>query len=227
MDFKFCNPDANSFNKEILIKSLKEWNVEYIKLSDNTGYWIADNPFKDNGFEKYRELISAFPIVKNNNIDACMDPNPFDTIHLPEWMTKNILQLIIQYYTTYIESNVIGNLWLSDHPEDSTGTNLYEYTGKIHGLYYDFQIDNTHPLYKKYKELSTSERLDSWINFSDDEANEFGFKKVGVAPSTYSKITMYRSSTPHCPYIDSSIDFRWSHTFAFEQENLTVGNTLL
>lgn len=261
MDFKFCNPDANSFNKEILIKSLEEWNVEYIKLSDNTGYWIADNPFKDNGFEKYRELISAFPIVKNNNIDACMDPNPFDTIHLPEWMTKNILQLIIQYYTTYIESTVIGknvhewgnlywanrsrpieafriphidypagivgNLWLSDHPEDSTGTNLYEYTGKIHGLYYDFQIDNTHPLYKKYKELSTSKRLDSWINFSDDEANEFGFKKVGVAPSTYSKITMYRSSTPHCPYIDSSIDFRWSHTFAFEQENLTVGNTLL
>jgi hypothetical protein len=261
MDFKFCNPDANSFDKEILIKSLEEWNVEYVELSSQTGYWIADTPFKNDGFEKYRNLISAFPIVKNNNTETCKDPNPFDTIHLPEWMTRNILQLIIEFYTTYVEKytvgknvhewgnlywanrskpieafriphidyphGIVGNLWLSEHSAGTTGTNLYEYTGKIYGLYYDFQVDDTHPLFKRFKELSTTSRLHTWKNFNDEEANEFGFKKVGVAPSIYSKMTMYKAGTPHCPYIDPSIDFRWSHTFAFEHDVITVKDILI
>lgn len=261
MNFTFCDPDANTFDKTIKIKSLEEWNVKYVPLTKKTGYWVGDNPFELNGFEKYKNLISNFPVVKNNNIEDCIDPNPFDTIHLPEWMTKSVLRLLISYYTTNIEKftinenvhewgnlywanrskpieafriphvdyphGIVGNLWLTDHPFGSTGTNLYEYTGTIHGLYYDFQVDPNHPLFERFKTLSTINRLSSWKNFSDDEAEEFGFIKVGTAPSEYSKITMYKAGVPHCPFIDDSIDFRWSHTFAFEHSLLTAGDILL
>lgn len=256
MDFRFCSPDANTFESEIRFRSLKDIDIRYVKLTEKTGYWVADNLFLDDGFEKYKNLIAAFPIVKNNNVASCTDPNPFDTIHLPEWMTKNIVNIIITFYKENIEEysvnenihewgnlywkdlsrpieafriphvdyphGLVGNLWLSDNPLGSTGTNLYEYTGKIYGLYYDFQVDESHPLYKRYKELSTTNRLPSWKNFNEDEANEFGFIHVGMAPSEYSKMTLYKSGTPHCPFIDESVDFRWSHAFAFEHDIITT-----
>jgi|TARA_B110000503_G_scaffold88526_1_gene134214 hypothetical protein len=256
IDFNFCTPDANSFDKEMLVKTIEEWNVEYVALTEKTGYWIADNPFNGNCFETYKNLIAAFPVVKNNNAGTSTDPNPFDTIHLPEWLTRCVIELIIRYYINNVESSIVndtvhewgnlywkdkskpieafriphidypngivGNLWLSDHPYGSSGTNLYEYTGNVHGLHYDFQVDDTHPLYNRYKSLSLTNRLPQWKNFSDEEAEEFGFKKLAMVPGEYSKITMYKSNTPHCPYIDPTIDFRWSHTFAFEHDTLSM-----
>ena len=261
MNFNFCTPDANSFDKEMLLKTFDNWNVEYVELTEKTGYWIADNPFEDNCFETYRKLIGNFPVVKNNNAGTSLDPNPFDTIHLPEWLTKCVIELIIKYYYTNIEQyttnetvhewgnlywqnkskpieafriphidypyGIVGNLWLSDHPNGTSGTNLYEYTGNVYGLFYDFQVDDTHPLHSKYKSLSTTKRLSRWKNFSDEEAEEFGFKKLAMVPGEYSKITMYKSGVPHCPYIDPSIDFRWSHTFAFEHSMPSLKDVIL
>tara|TARA_B110000503_G_C7150581_1_gene414966 strand:+ start:1483 stop:2271 length:789 start_codon:yes stop_codon:yes gene_type:complete len=254
MQFNFCNPDANSFNNTILVKSLSNWNVEYVPLTDLTGYWIGDNVFLDDGFDLYKKLIATFPVVKNNNVETCSDPNPFSTIHLPEWMTLKIMLLIKEFYTTNLQAHyingsftewgnlfwkntcrpvdlfriphvdyehgLVGNMWLNEIPEGLTGTNLYEYSGNTYGIYYDFQIDTAHSLHTEWKNRSTNLRLDGWKNFSDDEAEFWGFKKVGVAPSTYKKITMYKANTPHCPYIDASVDFRWSHTFAFKHDHL-------
>jgi hypothetical protein len=266
MEFRFCNPDANTFDQEIKLKLLEDWKVEYVSLTDSTGYWIADNPFQADGFEKYKELVSTFPVSINNNADTCTDPNPFDTIHLPQWMTQGVINLIINFYKNNIEPysaneevhewgnlywknkskpidafrmahvdyphGIVGNLWFSDHALGTTGTNLYEYKGQVHELFgkndgnfasfYDFQVDELHPMYKRYKELSTTKRLSKWTNWTDDEAAEFGFVKVGMVPAEYSKLTMYKSSTPHCPYIEDSVDFRWSHTFAFQHSIMTA-----
>lgn len=97
-DFKICYPDANNFDKVIKIKNVNDWNVEYIKLNDSIGYWIAEDPFVDNGFELFKNLISCFPIQKDNNHDSNFDPNPFDTIHVPEWVSNRLCMLVRDFY---------------------------------------------------------------------------------------------------------------------------------
>ena len=257
MKFNVCYPDANEFDHVIKIKSLEEWNVEYVPLDKDIGYWVADNPFQNNGFEIYKKLIGTFPIQKKNNNLECVDPNPFATIHVPTWASKPIIKLIESFYVKHVnnfvseaqfnewgnvyqrdarpidkfriphidyESGIVGNLWFTDHPKDSSGTKLYRYKGKIIGLYYDFQIDSDHPLYRE--NLNRSNRLESWKNFSTEEASYWGFEEVGMAPSIYSKITMYSANVCHAPYVAEHIDFRWSHTFAFFHRSPRLGNIL-
>jgi hypothetical protein len=244
MNFTVCYPDRHSFNQVIKIKKLEDWAIEYIPLNATTGYWLAESPFYDNGFEIFKNLVNMFPVCSTNNDDQCLDANPFGTIHLPEWVAKDLINLIKQFYfKNFISSNknnqvsewgnlfrndarpfkcfqiphidylagMIGNLWFTDHLPGTTGTEFYEYTGKMHGLLYDFQVDKAHPLFNEYQ--STNYRLPEWENFTD--ADRWGFKKIGMAPCQEGKMTLYTANTPHCPYIEKSVKFRWSHTFAF------------
>lgn len=103
--FKFCYPDANNFNKIIKLKTLDDWNVEYIKLDKNLGYWVGEAPFYDNGFELFRDLIATFPIQKDNNHIDNFDPNPFDTIHLPEWISRDVCLLVRDFYKKHVTTN--------------------------------------------------------------------------------------------------------------------------
>jgi hypothetical protein len=97
-NFKICYPDANTFNKVIKIKPIADWNAEYIKLDREIGYWITDDPFIGDGFEIFKDLIASFPIQKDNNHPDNMDPNPFDTIHVPTWISKDITNVIKEFY---------------------------------------------------------------------------------------------------------------------------------
>jgi len=73
--------------------------VEYHHLSDDIGYWTADHPFEtDEQFYLFRDLIGMFPIQKDNNHPKNFDPNPFDTIHLPEWVYLDLCFLIRDFY---------------------------------------------------------------------------------------------------------------------------------
>lgn len=98
IEFKRCYPDANSFDKVLKLKNLSEWKAEYVPLSSDIGYWIAESPFHNDGLEIFQNLISTFPIQKDNNSDYTRDPNPFDTIHLPEWVYKDLCFLIRDFY---------------------------------------------------------------------------------------------------------------------------------
>jgi hypothetical protein len=252
-NFKYCYPDANEFKDVIKLKKFNEWNIEYVKLTDTVGYWIADNPFLDDGFNLYKELVSCFPIVKTHNNPQCKEPNPFESIHLPEWMCKEIFLLIKEYFEPQFSSyynmqftewgnvyfkekckpleyfrlphmdfpcGIVANFWFSDHEEGTSGTSLYEYKGKTYRgddnkMYFDFQVDKSHPRFNECKELFLDrKRLSEWKNMGQDEYEYWGFEPVGIAPSIQSKMTLYNSHTPHSPYIDSSVDFRWSHTYA-------------
>lgn len=120
-DFKRCYPDANSFDKVLKLKPLSEWKIEYIPLSDDIGYWLADDPFYDNGLEIYKNLISSFPIQKDNNSEHTSDPNPFDTIHLPEWAYKNLCFMVRDFYLKEFKPQFIdpqihewGNVYFKD-----------------------------------------------------------------------------------------------------------------
>lgn len=95
IDFKICYPDANHFNEVIKLKTLDNWQRNYIELDYGIGYWEAEHPFEtDEMFDLFQNLIASFPIQKDNNHPSNFDPNPFDTIHVPEWISKDICFLL-------------------------------------------------------------------------------------------------------------------------------------
>lgn len=264
INFKKCFPDANNFSKHIRLKSLQDWKVEYIKLDKEIGYWIAENPFYDDGLELFKNLISLFPIQKDNSDPENVDPNPFDTIHLPEWIYKDLCFLIRDYYIRILRPNIfdpeihewgniyrknitkpitcwriphvdyhsgmVGNLWFTDHSISESGTKLYRYHGVVHEDVYDFQIDKNHPMHEEWRTMAEfPKRSDSWFNIPDEDLKKWGFEYVGCAPSKINTITMYQAGISHCAYISDSVDFRWSHTFAFShltKKNLTMRDIL-
>lgn len=124
------------------------------------------------------------------------------------------------------ERGMICNLWFTDHAEGTSGTELYEYKGKMIKNMYDFMVDESHPMYNEWHSNDLTYRLDTWQNFSKEEAEHWGFEQVGFAPSKYGTATLYQANTCHRPYLDESVDFRWSHTFCFMHKDLPVGNLL-
>lgn len=105
-DFRFCYPDANNFDKVIKIKPVDQWNAEYTSLDYGIGYWTTELPFDPEHLDTFKNLIKSFPIQKDNNHPDNFDPNPFDTIHVPEWVSKNICFLIRDFYIKNIRQDV-------------------------------------------------------------------------------------------------------------------------
>lgn len=250
MKFKICYPDANYFHKVLKFKNHTELNAKYTDLGDGIGYWIADHPFKDNGFEIFQDLIQCFPICKDNNHPDNVDPNPFDTVHLPNWCYQDICALLKDFYIANCDPQIldpqihewgnvyykdrarpitcwriphvdypqglVANLWFTDHKIEDSSTKLYKYNGKILDSVYDFQVDNTHKMHNKWKEIAqTPKRADAWFNMDDEELKEWGFEYKGQAPTIKGKMTMYRANICHSAVISKNVDFRWSHAFAY------------
>jgi hypothetical protein len=253
IDFKVCYPDANNFDKVIKLKPLKEWNTEYVSLTDTIGYWVAEHPFQDDGFEIFKNLIAAFPIQKDNNHPSNFDPNPFDTIHVPEWVSKDLCFLIRDFYHKHVTKEtydpqihewgnvyfkekskpiscwriphidyvhgLVANLWFTDHNNSESGTKLYHYTGKMYNELYDFQLDTNHKMHNEWKSLSENPtRAPAWFNIPDAELARWGFVHVGTAPNKAGTMTMYKANVCHLAYITDSVNFRWSHAFAYSHE---------
>jgi hypothetical protein len=140
IDFKVCYPDANNFNKVLKLKSVDAWNYQYVKLENDIGYWIADDPFEHDGFEIFKNLISSFPIQKDNNHPSNFDPNPFDTIHVPEWVSLNLCVLIKQFYLQNVSNDVFdpqihewGNVYFKDKSKPITCWRI-PHIDYVHGL---------------------------------------------------------------------------------------------
>jgi hypothetical protein len=91
--FKRCHPTADKFRDIIQVKSLEDWDVQ-----KKDGYWIAESPFYEQGFEEYKNLVTTFPIVKDTNLDGNTEANPFATIHLPEWCCLDLFLLLKSYF---------------------------------------------------------------------------------------------------------------------------------
>lgn len=126
--FNRCNPTEDKFNDVVKLKTLQDWNIEYVELDHGIGYWIADNPFYENGFDIYRNLVSKFPIVKDTNLMECIDANPFASIHLPPWMWSGITHLMEDYFidkfplSVSCEYSEWGNLYF---PEEAKPYNYF------------------------------------------------------------------------------------------------------
>lgn len=121
LGFRRTFPNQSNFSEHIRVKKLEDWNVEYVKLSGGIGYWIADNPFYDDGMKLYRRLVRNFPIVGDTNYEECDDANPFATIHLPGWCCVDLFNLFREYFSDHfptfrgVDCSEWGNLYF---PED-------------------------------------------------------------------------------------------------------------
>lgn len=250
--FKVCYPDANHFSEVIKLKKLSAWQREFVSLDKDIGYWVAEHPFEtDEMFDLYKNLIASFPIQKDNNHPSNFDPNPFDTIHVPEWLTRDICFLLRDlYFLEFGQASVVdpqihewgnvyyknrskpiscwriphidyvhgfvGNLWFTDHSEQSSVTKIYKYHGTMSNELYDFQTDQTHPMHSEWREFSEiPKRANNWFNLSESELARWGFELLGSAPTKEKTMTLYHSGVCHNPHITEEVEFRWSHAFAF------------
>jgi len=105
--FNFIDPDEDSYKFNFL--SFSEWTsqIEYVKLSNNVGYWVGPHPFvSDADFELFKNTISKYPICKTNNHDNCLDPNPFATIHIPGWLADPVCAYVKDFYLSNTQINV-------------------------------------------------------------------------------------------------------------------------
>tara|TARA_B100001093_G_scaffold130466_1_gene123046 strand:- start:278 stop:1099 length:822 start_codon:yes stop_codon:yes gene_type:complete len=122
----------------------------------------------------------------------------------------------------------IANLWLSQHEEEETGTNLYDFKGAIDEGRFDFQLDSRHQRYTEWHSWvgDGKNHTQGFQNLTRDKAFHWGFRKIEQAPCKYGTMTIYNGNTPHCPFIDDSVQWRWSHAFGFKYKSLArVFNT--
>tara|TARA_Y200000002_G_scaffold58962_1_gene44400 strand:- start:33039 stop:33827 length:789 start_codon:yes stop_codon:yes gene_type:complete len=259
MQFKVCKPDANTFPNVVKFKNAKDIKHQYVSLDKDIGYWILQSPFENDTFELYKELVSCFPISKDNNRPDNPDPNPFDTIHIPDWLHKDICLLLRDFYIQqhfsghwsldYALNNfknprvfewgnvyykdrakpiigyriphidypqgMVGNLWFTNHEKGTSGTKFYKYIGNKLSGGYDFAVDPKHKLYDEYQDMLRQGRNNSWFNFDDKELQRFGFEYLGMADCVQNTMTVYKSDICHLAYVEKSVNFRWSHTYAF------------
>lgn len=121
IEFTRCNPDANNFNEIIKLKMPSQWKAENIKLKYGIEYWIVENPFLNDGFDLFKEVIRCFPIQKNNSAPHSLQPNPFDTIHVPEWVHKDLCLSVRDFYLQHTNTSIVdpqvhewGNVYFAD-----------------------------------------------------------------------------------------------------------------
>lgn len=105
-DFKVLSPSIVDFKNQIKIKNVDDWEFEYVSLSKNVGYWIAEAPFYDDGFEKYKNFVHQIPVWKLNTEYGLEDPNPMATIHLPPWSYSELCKLMKSFYIKQISNGV-------------------------------------------------------------------------------------------------------------------------
>lgn len=163
--FTRCYPDANNFNEIIKFKPISAWEIENVKLSYGIEYWIVHDPFIDNGFELFRDVINCFPIQKNNSQVQSIQPNPFDTIHVPEWVHKDLCLYIRDFYLQHTNKQIVdpqvhewGNVYFKDicKPISCWRIPHIDYThGMVGNLWFtDHNIeDSATKLYKYHGEM--------------------------------------------------------------------------
>jgi hypothetical protein len=261
-DFKRCYPSREEFFDVIQIKTADEWEIQKVSLADGVEYYLADDPFKGDGFEIYRDLVAAHPICSHNNGTKPRNGNPFEIIHIGDWVAQPLCLLIKEKFSlkggvdlaewgnVYHKGKVgqwefftlphcdaawgmIGNLWFTDHDVKDSGTHIYRYDGHIeqaqdNQMYYDYQINQNHPLYDECKRLSHNQKkATNWTNITPELEEYWGFTRLDTIPSRERTMSLYAPNIPHTAYISDSIDFRWSHTFAVTKNFMQLKNEML
>ena len=196
---------------------MKIGEVNYTSVKDDFGYWtvkvedIKDylpikidhhegqyNPFIgwkiDDEVEKFIE----------NTVREVAIPKDVDISRVLPW--GNYFDRSNHYYHKYHHvphvdfPGWVGNLWLSEHPEGSRGTQFYNYKNNWKHDRFDFP---------RPEEL-LGQWEDSWQQWEISKVESYGFEYMGTAPAVKNTITIYNSCVPHKAYIGDDVERSWS-----------------
>lgn len=117
-----------------------------------------------------------------------------------------------------LTTGIVANLWLNKEVFGS-GTKLYQYSGKIiqtqYGSKIDFMVDPSHKFFNRFIELTNS-TLSEFVN---NDWSSWGFECLGIAPSKYKTLTIYKINTPHTAFIPENVVERYSASFLYAAFN--------
>ena len=196
---------------------MKIGGIDYTNLTQDFGYWTV----------KVEDIDDYLPIKIKDRAD---DYNPFIGWKISDDVEKFIentvrkiavpddaeISKVIPWGNYFDRFNYyyhkfhhvphvdypgwVGNLWLSEHPEGSRGTQFYNYKDDWKRDRFDFP--RPEELLEQYET--------SWHQWEISKVESYGFEYMGTAPAVKNTITIYNSCVPHKAFIGDDVDRSWS-----------------
>ena len=196
---------------------MKIGGIDYTNLTQDFGYWTV----------KVEDIDDYLPIKIKDRAD---DYNPFigwkisddvekfieDTVRKVAVPDDAEISKVIPWGNYFDRFNYyyhkfhhvphvdypgwVGNLWLSEHPEGSRGTQFYNYKDDWKRDRFDFP--RPEELLEQYET--------SWHQWEVSKVESYGFEYMGTAPAVKNTITIYNSCVPHKAFIGDDVDRSWS-----------------
>lgn len=196
---------------------MKIGGIDYTNLTQDFGYWTV----------KVEDIDDYLPIKIKDRAD---DYNPFigwkisddvekfieDTVRKVAVPDDAEISKVIPWGNYFDRFNYyyhkfhhvphvdypgwVGNLWLSEHPEGSRGTQFYNYKDDWKRDRFDFP--RPEELLEQYET--------SWHQWEISKVESYGFEYMGTAPAVKNTITIYNSCVPHKAFIGDDVDRSWS-----------------
>ena len=196
---------------------MKIGGIDYTNLTQDFGYWTV----------KVEDIDDYLPIKIKDRAD---DYNPFigwkisddvekfieDTVRKVAVPDDAEISKVIPWGNYFDRFNYyyhkfhhvphvdypgwVGNLWLSEHPEGSRGTQFYNYKDDWKRDRFDFP--RPEELLEQYET--------SWHQWEISKVESYGFEYMGTAPAVKNTITIYNSCVPHKAFIGDNVDRSWS-----------------
>ena len=191
--------------------------VNYTNLTNDFGYWtvkvedigdylpikIDHEPGQYNPFIGWKIDDEVEKFIENT-VREIVVPDNADISRVLPW--GNYFDRSNYYYHKFHHvphvdfPGWVGNLWLSEHPEGSRGTQFYNYKD---GWKIDrFDFPRPEELLQQYE--------NSWTQWEISKVESYGFEYMGTAPAVKNTITIYNSCVPHKAYIGDEVDRSWS-----------------
>lgn len=122
---------------------------------------------------------------------------------------------LIPHIDSYqIYDGIVSNIWMNEDLGDS-GTNLYHYHGNIiktpYGYKFDFMVDTSHAKFNDYHEL----KCVSVSGYENFDWSDWGFEYLGIVPSQYKTMTIYKITTPHTAFIPNNVEYRFGCSYLY------------
>ena len=196
---------------------MKIGGIDYTNLTQDFGYWTV----------KVEDIDDYLPIKIKDRAD---DYNPFigwkisddvekfieDTVRKVAVPDDAEISKVIPWGNYFDRFNYyyhkfhhvphvdypgwVGNLWLSEHPQGSRGTQFYNYKDDWKRDRFDFP--RPEELLEQYET--------SWHQWEISKVESYGFEYMGTAPAVKNTITIYNSCVPHKAFIGDDVDRSWS-----------------
>ena len=186
-----------------LTKDFGYWTVEVEDIGDYLPIRIKNKPDNYNAFFGWKIDDDVEKFIEDT-VRKIAIPDDADISKVIPWgnyFDRTTFCFHKYHHVPHVDfPGWVGNLWLSEHPEGSRGTQFYNYNDDWKKDLFDFPRPE-----ELLKEVETT-----WQQWDISKVESYGFEYMGTAPAKKNTITIYNSCVPHKAYIGDEIDKSWS-----------------